>query len=111
MTSDKDADIEEIKKIILKTTPAERIYLFGSFASGTPTDESDYDFYVVIPNNALRPLDVTQNIYRSLRGLKRRSVDILVGYSSVFETRSELPTLERTIKREGVVLYECDGYR
>lgn len=99
-------EIDSIKNIILNTVNAEKIYLFGSYAYGTPNEDSDYDFYVVIPDGSIRPVEVTRNIYRSLRGMKRKPVDILVGYSSNFEKRTALPTIERTIKNDGVILFE-----
>ena len=103
-------EIELIKNIILDTVNAEKIYLFGSYAYGEPDEDSDYDFYVVIPDSAGRPLEVTQSIYRALRGIQRKPIDVLVGYSSNFEKRSELPTIERTIRREGVILFEHNRF-
>jgi predicted nucleotidyltransferase len=99
---------EEIQKItdtIVKTVPTEKIYLFGSYAYGTPNDDSDYDFYVVIPDGSMRPLEAIQDIYCTIRGIKR-PVDILAGNEEVFERRAKAPTLERVIAEEGVILYE-----
>jgi predicted nucleotidyltransferase len=42
--------INNIKESVLKYVPAKYIYLFGSYAYGTPTDESDVDIYVVTPD-------------------------------------------------------------
>jgi predicted nucleotidyltransferase len=40
--------IGNIKKtLILKFVPAKRIYLFGSYAYGKPTEKSDIDIYIV----------------------------------------------------------------
>ena len=49
-------EIDIIKENILKAVPAEAIYLFGSYANGIPNEHSDFDFYVVIPNDGLRPV-------------------------------------------------------
>jgi len=98
-------EIIEIIEVIKKAIPAERIYLFGSYAYGTPDENSDYDMYVVIPDGSLRPIDAIQCIYRSMRGMRRKSVDILAGTAETFERRSKLRTLERTIAEEGVLLY------
>ncbi|MDR1148374.1 MAG: nucleotidyltransferase domain-containing protein [Spirochaetaceae bacterium] len=43
--------IDDIKDSILKYVPARCIYLFGSYAYGTPTEESDIDIYTVIPDD------------------------------------------------------------
>jgi predicted nucleotidyltransferase len=42
--------ISNIKESILKFVPARYIYLFGSYAYGNPTEESDIDIYVVTPD-------------------------------------------------------------
>jgi len=99
-------EITKIKDIIIKAVPAERVYLFGSHAYGSPSDDSDYDIYVVVPNGIIRPLDAVGNIYMAMRGLKRRPADILAGTSETFERRSKQQTLERTIIEKGVLLYE-----
>ena len=43
-------DLDLFRENILKLVQAEAIYLFGSYAYGTPTDESDLDVYVVVPD-------------------------------------------------------------
>jgi len=99
-------EITQIKNIIVNTVPAERVYLFGSYAYGTPTEDSDYDFYVVIPDGIIRPLDAIGNIYMAMRGLKRKPADILANTTEAFEKRSKQQTLERVIAEKGVILYE-----
>ena len=44
-------EINVIKESILQTVSAEAIYLFGSYAYGTPGEESDLDIYVVVPDD------------------------------------------------------------
>lgn len=43
--------IENIKEVILKHVPARYIFLFGSYAYGNPTEESDIDIYIVTPDD------------------------------------------------------------
>ncbi|MDR3262387.1 MAG: nucleotidyltransferase domain-containing protein [Tannerella sp.] len=43
--------IDKIKDIIVQTIPVEQVYLFGSYAYGTPRDDSDLDFYVVMKDD------------------------------------------------------------
>jgi predicted nucleotidyltransferase len=101
---------EEILKIrdkILETVPAERIYLFGSYAYGTPNEDSDYDFYVVLPDGyEKRPIEAIQSIYRSVRRMERKPMDVLANVQSRFDDRKQFNTLERKIFREGALLYE-----
>jgi predicted nucleotidyltransferase len=58
-------DIIRIKDSILKTVgdDCEKIILFGSYAYGTPREDSDYDFYVVLKDGAEHPILVMQKIY------------------------------------------------
>ena len=100
---------EELKTIqdkILSSVPVEKLYLFGSHANGTYNEESDYDFYVVIPNNGLRPIEAVQSIFRSVRGMERKPMDVLAGTVETFDRRKNQLTLEHTIATEGVLLYE-----
>lgn len=100
-------EILEIKDNIINAVPIEKLYLFGSYAYGTPNDDSDYDFYIVIPNNSIRPLEAMQKARQSMRGMERRkSVDILAGTTEVFERRSKRLTLEKEVLEKGVLLYE-----
>jgi len=99
-------DINKIRDIIIKTVPTEKIYLFGSHAYGTPNEDSDYDIYVVISDNNIRPIEAIGSIYLAMRGIKRKPVDILAGTTEIFERRSKQITLEQTIARDGIVLYE-----
>ena len=101
-----DAEILAIKDKIINAVPIEKLYLFGSYANGTQNENSDYDFYMVIPNDGMRPLDAINKAYLALRGLKRKPADILAGTMDVFLRRSEGVTLERKIAREGIVVYE-----
>ncbi|AIN92918.1 nucleotidyltransferase domain-containing protein [Treponema putidum] len=99
-------EIRAIAERLQKSVNPQKIYLFGSFARNEEKDDSDYDFYLVMSDSITDRLSVSQKAYRSLRGLKRRSVDIVVGSVSGFEERRTRKTLENIVDREGVVLYE-----
>ena len=58
-------ELSEICRIIVQTVDADLIYLFGSYAYGTPTADSDYDLCVIIPDDSLRPVDAVS--YTHLR--------------------------------------------
>ena len=101
---------EEIKAItekFVKELSPLKVYLFGSYARGNFTSESDYDFYILMPDSYNVTNDTTAKAYLSLRGLKRKPVDIVVNTQQFFTSRSNLTnTLENTVKKEGLVLYE-----
>jgi predicted nucleotidyltransferase len=101
-------EILAIKSSILKIVGenCEKIILFGSYAYGTPGEDSDYDVFVVLKDGTEKPIVVLQNIYGGLaRNPNYKAVDVLANYKSRFEERSKLPAIERTIVKKGVVLY------
>ncbi|MCL2547486.1 MAG: nucleotidyltransferase domain-containing protein [Oscillospiraceae bacterium] len=105
-------EIRDITEAIKAAVPVERIYLFGSHAYGTPNDDSDYDFFVVIPDDSMRPIDAMKLARRSLRTVDRKTpTDILADYSSRFDDRKQYNTLEKKIVNEGMVLYERQNAR
>jgi predicted nucleotidyltransferase len=102
-------DILAIKDNILTTVGenCEKIYLFGSYAYGTPREDSDYDFFVVLKDGTENPILILQKIYRSLAKTRMViPVDVLANYKSRFDWRSTQPTMERRIASEGLVLYD-----
>ena len=102
-------DITAIKESILNTIGenCEKLILFGSHAYGTPREDSDYDFFVVLKDDSEKPILALQQIYRNLAKKPMPvSVDVLANYKSRFEWRSTQPTIERKIANDGVVLYE-----
>jgi predicted nucleotidyltransferase len=41
-------EILKMTEVIKNTVPAERIYLFGSYAYGAPSKDCDYDFGILL---------------------------------------------------------------
>ena len=106
----KENEIKAVTEIIKETVDCEKIYLFGSYAYGEPNGDSDLDFYVVIPDDADRPIEIKRKIHANLGTLERTMpVDIIATRSSRFADLSVLPSIERKIVREGVLLYEQGG--
>ena len=103
--------IEGIKEIdLLKTKIVEqisplKIYLFGSYAEGRQTEDSDYDFYIVVRDDTRDMVETTAKAYQSIRHIKQRPVDILVGTNSRFEERKWKPTVENEVFTKGVLIY------
>ena len=99
-------EITIIKDTIIKAVPVEKLYLFGSYANGNQRENSDYDFYIVVPNENIRPIDAIGDAQLAMRGMKIKPLDILAGTVDVFNRRSKLKTLERKIADEGILIYE-----
>ncbi|GHU75090.1 hypothetical protein AGMMS49992_18330 [Clostridia bacterium] len=96
-----------IKESVLKVVPdTEAIYLFGSYAYGTPHKDSDLDVYVVLPDTITRhPLDIGVDIRDAMPLEFPYPMDLIANKSSVFKRRSKLPTIQKTIADKGVVIY------
>jgi predicted nucleotidyltransferase len=110
MRLQKENEIRAITEIIKEAVDCEKIYLFGSYAYGEPHKDSDLDFYVVVPDDAGRPIEVKRKIRANLGSMQRTTpIDIIAARSSRFADMSALPTMERKIVREGVLLYEQSG--
>lgn len=101
-----EAELKLITQLILGTVPVHRIYLFGSYAGGTPHADSDLDIYVVMPDDVdIREIDAMRAIRKGIRDKTSMPVDVLVNKESTFSQRAANPTMERKIAREGILLY------
>jgi predicted nucleotidyltransferase len=49
-------EIEELKNNFVNQLSPVKIYLFGSYANDTYTDESDLDFYIINDNKQKEPV-------------------------------------------------------
>lgn len=109
-------DIEKIKKeIVKKLLPLkpEKIILFGSYAYGTPTKDSDIDLYVVtnddfIPRNYEENNKIYMQVSRRIRDIKEEiPVDIIVHTKKMHNHFLELnSSFARKIINNGERLYE-----
>ena len=96
--------IEEFAQRIGEEFHPERIFLFGSYANGVPTRDSDVDILVVLPHNTRGHRVATQ-----IRGRVRPPfpLDLLVRTPEEVEKRIEMgDDFIRDIVEEGRVLYE-----
>ena len=99
--------LNTLTEIIKDTVPVEQIYLFGSYAQGTPRRESDLDIYVVMRDSSnLREIDAMYLIQKAILGNKSMPVDVLVGKKQKYLERVKGPTIEKSIADEGVLLYQ-----
>ena len=98
-------EIQAIKDRLVEQLSPLKIYLFGSYAYGTPTADSDYDFYIIVDDENRDTLDLMARAYAACSEIKQRPVDILVGTESSFEARKQRPTIENEVFHKGVLLY------
>lgn len=84
----------------------QRIYLFGSYANNTYTDDSDLDLCVITSLQGLRKIDVLRKIRKAMMRDIDMPVDLLVYDDREFNERAMLTTtMEYKIAHEGVILY------
>lgn len=96
---------KEIVKRILSEVQPERIILFGSFAHGKPTRDSDLDILVIMKSQLPRYKRAIP-IYKALAGLLIPK-DIVVYAPEEIEEWENVPqAFITTAIREGKVIYE-----
>jgi predicted nucleotidyltransferase len=99
------ASIDQAVENLVQTLKPRRVYLFGSCASGEPTEESDIDLLVVVPDEAGDKLANTRMAYQATRDLPFPK-DIIVDCESVFQKRSKwVSSIEREVLETGILLY------
>ena len=97
--------IEEVKNRLVSVYQPEAIYLFGSYAWGVPTEESDLDLLVVVDASNEKSHRRSIQGQRVLWGLGI-SKDIFVYTKDEFAARvAHVSTLPYKVKHEGKVLY------
>ena len=80
------------------------LYIFGSYAWGTPTKDSDLDLVVVVESSDKRPYKRSIEGIRALRGLGIAK-DILVYTKDEFKILSQdISSLLYKVEREGIRL-------
>ncbi len=101
------AKIQEAVERLTEAYQPLAIYLFGSYAWGTPHDESDLDFMLIVPENTEPTFELRRKGNRALAGIGF-SVDFLFNTPTSFENRGEHPSsLEYKIKNEGKIIYDA----
>ena len=85
-----------------------RIYLFGSYAWGTPSVESDYDLCVVVETSDEKKMNRSRKGRNALLDIIcRRGIDLIVYTLAEFERATPHPsTLASPIQSKGVLLYD-----
>jgi predicted nucleotidyltransferase len=97
--------IEEVKNRLVKTYNPIAIYIFGSYAWGSPTEDSDLDLMIVVEKSDERSFDRPRPGQRALFGLGI-STDMIVYTKDEFEKYADnITTLCYKIKKDGKVLY------
>ena len=101
-------NIQAITQCFIRQLDPVQVFLFGSFASGTYTDESDYDFYIVMPDGSSVG-EASDKAYKAIRYVQDRPVDLVVGTKTRFDKigpSQDSLFVEGEVFRKGILLYD-----
>ncbi|MDO8589427.1 MAG: nucleotidyltransferase domain-containing protein [Armatimonadota bacterium] len=98
--------IRELSRRIAEEFRPQQIVLFGSYAAGSPTPDSDVDILVVMP---FEGKSVNKSVEMRLKLRPSFPLDLLVRTPKSVRERLDLgDTFLRDILETGKVLYEAD---
>lgn len=102
-----EKSIHELSERIAREFEPERIVLFGSYARGNPTEDSDVDLLVIMPcegKSVMKAIEIMNKIH------PRIPLELLVRTPEEVRWRLEYNDFfMREIIEEGKVLYESDN--
>ena len=99
-------NIREVGQRIGRRFHPQRVILFGSYAYGRPTEDSDVDLLVVMP---VHGSTVDQSVEIRMAVRPPFPMDLLVRTPEKLQERLDMgDSFVRTILDEGKVLYEAD---
>lgn len=99
------AVLPQVTDLIVRIAKPKLVFLFGSRAADTATEESDFDFMIVVGDDVEDVRSLRQSLHLEISSLIVAPCDVLVERDSEFRQRSALPTIERTILETGRRLY------
>ena len=98
--------MDEIKRRIIKNLKPQKIILFGSYANGNPTEDSDLDFLII--KDSTLPSYIQNRKLRKLLSDLRIPVDIIVKTSKEFDLYKDIiGTIIYPANKFGKVIYEA----
>jgi predicted nucleotidyltransferase len=100
-------ELNTLTEVICKTIPVEQMYLFGSYAYGTPHSDSDIDLYIVFSDNLpMREIEALAAVRIAIDPVQTMPIDIIGLRKTHFLDRAAgHSTLECEIIKNGIKLY------
>jgi predicted nucleotidyltransferase len=99
-----DELLDEVVRRLAEFDP-DRIFLFGSHAWGTPSEDSDLDLRVIVPASDAPPTQRATRAYRCFRGMAA-PMDVIVKTRDEMTRFGSVPaSLEAEILERGRVIY------
>ncbi len=100
--------IDTVTKRLIKAYQPISIFLFGSYAWGTPTNDSDLDLMIILENSDEKSYIRPRKGFKALRGLKIAKDLVVFTKNELNSYLNEPSSLVYKIKKEGISLYERD---
>jgi len=100
-------ELDRIVSTLVETGIVTKVILFGSYAKGEETPDSDIDLCVLTPVKGRRPIELMSDFRLKLLGVKTMPLDLLAYNQDEFYSNAERPTsFHHDIVENGVLLYE-----
>ncbi len=97
--------IDKVVNTIVKNEHPEKIILFGSYANGTTTKDSDIDL-LIIKKKVKSKIKETKKVRELLRNIRIPKDILLITSEDYNFYRKESGSIFKDIDKEGIVLYE-----
>ena len=99
--------INQIVSTIVSTVAPDKIILFGSYARGDYSKNSDIDI-LILKKGLKNERDITNRLYINLFNNKISTpVDLItMDYDRFYQLNNDIGYIYKTIKQEGKVIYE-----
>jgi len=106
MTTAIKNELDKIVSTLADTGIVSKVILFGSYATGKETPDSDIDLCVLTPVKDRRPLDVGIDLRVKLYDVQETALDLLTYNQDDFLSQAEHQgSFQHHIMEHGVVLY------
>lgn len=102
--------VQEIQRRVMpvaKKYGIKAVFLFGSYAKGTATEDSDIDLLIDTSGTALRSLLSLGALYNDLEAVLEKKIDLITIRS--LEQRAQMPSetaFRETVMKERVPLHD-----
>jgi uncharacterized protein len=101
-----DKKIKEVADMIVEKYQPEKIILFGSYAWGKPTKDSDVDL-LIVKDSGEKKVERQRNLRKLLFGNNFPPMDLLVYNPEELEKRFEIKDIFlNKVFNDGVIIYE-----
>ena len=101
-----EAQIQAVVQRIVAGYAPDRIILFGSYAYGTPTEDSDLDLLIIKQNAEAKRAERSVAVWRHLWDASLPAMDIIIRTpAELAKAASIADSVETTALQQGRILY------